>query len=135
MTTLDTIAPSTDAAAVTDLLARVGAAWAANDADASAELYTPDASVVTAGSSMLGREAIRGFLASAFAGPLRGTSLSDEHQRVRLVGKDVAIVNSLSAIVQPAEDVVRPEMRRLATWVAVRTEGTWLVAAYHNCDA
>ena len=52
MTTLDTIEAGTEAAAVTDLLARVGAAWAANDADASAELYTPDAAVATVASGV-----------------------------------------------------------------------------------
>ena len=135
MTTLDATQIGTEATAVTDLVARVAAAWAANDADASAELYTPDATVVTAGSTMVGREAIRAFMAGAFAGPMRGTSLSDEHQQVRLVGDGAAIVNSLSAILQPGEDVARPDMLRLATWVAERTDGTWLVAAYHNCDA
>jgi uncharacterized protein (TIGR02246 family) len=143
MTTLDTIEASTieastlqrGTAPVTELLARVGAAWAANDADASADLYTPDATVTTAGSSMVGRDAIRGFLAGAFAGHMRGTSLSDEHQQIRLVGDDVAIVTSRSAVVQPGEDFVRPDMLRLATWVAVRTDGTWLVASYHNCNA
>ncbi|MEN0130542.1 MAG: SgcJ/EcaC family oxidoreductase [Brevundimonas sp.] len=135
MTTLDTIELGTAAQAVTDLLTEVADAWAANDADASAALYTPDATVVTAGSIMSGRDAIRSFLAGAFAGPLRGTSLSEEDRQVRLVGDDVAIVNSRSAILQPGEQVARPEMRRLATWVAVRAGGAWLVASYHNCDA
>jgi uncharacterized protein (TIGR02246 family) len=138
MTTLDTIeagtfGPGTEPAS--DLLARVGAAWAANDADASAELYTPDATVTTAGSCMVGREAIRAFLAGAFAGHMRGTSLFDEAQQIRLVADDVAIVTSRSAVVQPGEDFARPDMLRLATWVVARTDGTWLVASYHNCDA
>ena len=135
MTTLDTIELGTAAQAVTELLTRVADAWAANDADTSAALYTQDATVVTAGSIMSGRDAIRSFLAGAFAGPLRGTSLSEEDRQVRLVGDDVAIVNSRSAIIQPGEHDARPDLLRLATWVAVRTDGEWLVASYHNCDA
>ena len=132
MTSLDTVDLATDEAAVQDLLTTMVAAWNANDAVAFADLYSDSASVTLAGTYLQGRPEILAFMAGGFAGPLKGTRSDERPQRIRFVAPDVAVVNSLSGVVQPGETSVRPEFQRRATWVITRTNGSWLAEAYHN---
>lgn len=124
---------ATDEAAVKDVLASAVAAWDANDADAFAELYTDDASVITAGSHQQGKETIRAFMAGGFAGPLKGTKSMEDPQDVRFVTDDVAVVTSLGGFIFAGEDKLRDDMERRATWVIVRRGNDWRVETYHNC--
>jgi uncharacterized protein (TIGR02246 family) len=111
------------------------AAWDANDADTFAELYAEEATVVTAGSQQHGKDEIRAFMAAGFAGPLKGTTSTEEPQRIRFIGQDVAIVNSLGGFILPGGDAVLPSLQRQATWVLNRAGSGWLVESYHNCAA
>lgn len=123
-----------DETAVKDLLAQMVAAWDANDAAAFASLYGDDASVVTAGRYVQGRDDIHAFMSAGFAGALAGTKSVEQPQQVRFVGADVAIVSSVSGYVMAGEQTVRDEMARRATWVLNRkADGGWLVESYHNC--
>ena len=119
--------------AVQDLFAGLTAAWDANDADAFAGFYTDDAGVVTGAGAVQGRDEIRAFMAAGFAGRLKGTRSVETLGRVRFVGDEVAIVESVSGFLMPGEQTVRDGVDRLATWVLARDRGGWLVAAYHNC--
>jgi uncharacterized protein (TIGR02246 family) len=135
MTKSDTLDLATDEAAVKDLLGQMVAAWGANDADAFAQLYTEEATVATAGAQQQGREAIRAFMAAGFAGPLKGTTSTEDAQRIRFVAPDVAIVNTLGGFILPGGQAVLPSLQRQATWVLSRAGSGWLVESYHNCAA
>ncbi|GAA2394785.1 SgcJ/EcaC family oxidoreductase [Dactylosporangium salmoneum] len=124
-----------DQTEVRDLMSRMAAAWEANDPDALAALYTEDAGVVTAGTHAQGRDAIRAFMTAGFAGPLKDTTLSEDFERIRYVGQDIAIVNGVGGLVLPGEDTVQTGLRRRSTWVLARTGEGWLVEAFHNCPA
>ena len=65
-----------DRAAIAAVPARMVTAWAAHDADAFAELFTPDGAMMLPGVYRSGREAIRRFMADAYAGPYRGTTVT-----------------------------------------------------------
>jgi uncharacterized protein (TIGR02246 family) len=131
MTTTVTATRTADEAAVRGVLAAVYEAWAAHDADAFAALYTEDASVVLPGLLHSGREAVREFMADAFAGRLRGTQGVDVPQQIRLYG-DTAIVVSHAGTLLPGESELAAERERHATWVMVRQDGDWKIAAYAN---
>jgi len=104
------------------------AAWTANDADAFAALYTPDATVTLAdGTHLRDRDEIRAFMAAGFAGPLRGTTGRDEVESVRLLGPGAGVAISRSGFTPPADRV------RRATWTLAREGDEWRVAAYANC--
>lgn len=135
MTRIDTLDLATDETAVKDLLGRMVAAWDANDADAFADLYTEEATVATAGSRQQGKDEIRAYMAAGFAGPLKGTTSTEEPQRIRFIAEDVAIVNSLGGFILPGEKAVLPSLQRQATWVLTRGGSGWLVESYHNCAA
>ncbi|NVI93192.1 SgcJ/EcaC family oxidoreductase [Actinomadura sp. BRA 177] len=119
---------------VRDVLERMYAAWADNDADAFAELYVEDATVVMPGTFHRGRAAVREYMAAAFAGPLKGSRAVDEPQDVRVNG-DTAVIVSRAGIIMAGEDALPAERERLATWVLSRRDGGWLVSAYANAPA
>ena len=123
---------TSDHKAITDVLHRVDAAWAANDADAFADLYRADGTVVLPGRNLVGREAIRADMKEKYAGVYRGTTSRNDAESIRLLGSDAAVVVGLSGIMAPGERTVAPEFQRRATWVLSRQDGTWLVDAYHN---
>jgi uncharacterized protein (TIGR02246 family) len=108
------------------------AAWDANDAEAFAALYAPDATVVLSGGTFLqGRDAIRAYMAAGFAGPLAGTRGSDEQESVR-VRDGFATVTSRSGFSLPGAS--EPALVRRATWTLADHDGWWLIEAYHNSD-
>ncbi|MEU4823363.1 SgcJ/EcaC family oxidoreductase [Actinomadura citrea] len=125
---------NSDETAVREVFERLYKAWGDGDADAFADLYVEDATVVMPGVFNQGREAVRGYMAAAFDGPLKGSRGVDEPQDVRVHG-DTAIVVSRAGIIMAGEQEFPPESERLATWVLSRRDGRWLVAAYANAPA
>ena len=118
--------------AVRDVLTDTMKAWEAHDADAFVERYTPDATVVLSGGVYLnGREAVRSFMANAFAGRLGGSRAIDEPESVRVSG-DTAVVVSRAGILYPGEQELTTDHLRRATWTLTRHDGWWLVEAYAN---
>jgi uncharacterized protein (TIGR02246 family) len=135
MTIADTTTTDTGRAAVRTVLQRIYAAWAANDADAFAALYLDDASVVMPGVVHHSRDALRAAMAAGFTGPLQGSRGIDDTGSVRLVGPDTAIVVSTAGILMAGEDVLPREREVHATWVLVRRDDGWRIAAYANAPA
>lgn len=121
-------------AEIRDLLTSLYAAWADNDAEAFAALYTENATVVMPGVFHQGRAAVREYMGAAFAGPLKGSRGVDEPQDVRVEG-DTAIVVSRAGILFAGEESLPTERERIATWVLTRAAGSWSVAAYSNAPA
>lgn len=120
---------------VTTVLQGLYAAWAAGDADAFAELYREDATVVMPGVFHCGRSAVRDFMAAGFAGPLKGSRGVDEPQDVRVLNANTAVIVSRAGIIMAGEEEVPADRARLATWVLSKEDGRWLVAAYTNTPA
>jgi uncharacterized protein (TIGR02246 family) len=120
--------------AVREILAGTVQAWTANDAEAFANLYAEDATVMLAtGVHLRGRPEIRAYMAAGFAGPLRGTRGLDEVEDVRLLGDDAAVVVSRSGFCAEGEAQPLADRQRRATWVLSRRGMVWSVDAYANC--
>ncbi|WP_051151531.1 SgcJ/EcaC family oxidoreductase [Nocardia niigatensis] len=122
----------TDEAAVRELFERSNQAWADGDAAAYAAVFTPDADYVTwFGAHLKGREAIRASHEPLFAKYMGGTHLDGEITGLRFVTPDVAIVHGRGAVVKG-----RRRRNRFNTkvnmYVAVRRDGDWSFAAFHN---
>jgi uncharacterized protein (TIGR02246 family) len=115
---------------ITELFDRLHTTWAAGDADAFAECYTEAGTVVVPGAYQRGRDNVRRFTAEAFAGPLRGSTVTDEPLDTRVDG-DGAIVVTRSRLTPVGAD---PRDRH-ATWVLSKVDGRWLVAAYTSAPA
>ena len=110
-------------------------AWADNDADAFAALYTEDATVVQPGVHKKGKEEIRTTMAAGFAGPLKGSRVLDEPESVRFFGSESAVVITEGGILMAGQTEIPSERLVRATWVLTKQDGQWFVAAYQNSPA
>ena len=92
-----TVGPDADRQPVLDVLASLYKAWEAGDAEAFVADYTEDASVIQPGVYEKDREEIRTNIASAFAGPLKGSRVAARPVDVRFLTGDTAIVVRISS--------------------------------------
>ncbi|MEU5921305.1 SgcJ/EcaC family oxidoreductase [Streptomyces sp. NPDC004288] len=121
-----------DKAAIAALPQRIVEAWAAHDADAFAELFTPDGSMIIPGFFQKGREAIRGFMAQAFEGPFKGTRVTGTPVDLRFANSESGILITQGGILAPGETEPSAERAVNASWIVVKREGQWFLAAYQN---
>lgn len=123
---------TTDETAVAEVLDRLYTAWAANDADAFASLFTEDATAILPGSYRDGRQGIRAAQAAGFAGPLKGSSATSKIRGIRSLGADAVLVVSDDSVLLAGESEVPAARVVTATWVLTKQDGQWLIASYHN---
>jgi uncharacterized protein (TIGR02246 family) len=112
---------------------RLVAAWARNDADGVAEVFTDDGVLILPGDVFKqGREEVRAFMAAAYAGPFKGTGVTGTPVDVRFVSDDVALLRTHGGILAPGESEIDPELAVRSTWVVVKRGGEWFLAGYQN---
>ncbi|MBO1413350.1 SgcJ/EcaC family oxidoreductase [Streptomyces sp. FH025] len=112
---------------------RLVAAWAHNDAEGVADSFTEDGILILPGDVLKrGREEIRVFMAAAYAGPFKGTGVTGAPVDVRFASDDVALIRTHGGILAPGETEIAEELAVRSTWVVVRTDGEWRLAAYQN---
>lgn len=121
-----------DQAAIAALPQRIIAAWGAHDADAFASVFTEDGTMIIAGVHRKGRRQIREHMAGAFAGPYRGTQVVGTPFEVRLLGPGVVLMLSEGGVRGASESEVLAENAVRASWLAVKQDGEWSLAAYQN---
>ncbi len=118
--------------AVRALITRAEQAWAAGDARAYAAVFSPDADYVTfMGTHHKGREAIEACHVPLFEKYQKGSRIDSEITQVRLLTPDVALVHGKGALVKGSRRRT-PRRTKVQTWVAVRRNGEWEIAAFHN---
>jgi uncharacterized protein (TIGR02246 family) len=132
---MTTTTDTSNTTGVQETLAGIYQAWQDGDGHAFAELYVDDATVVMPGIVHLGKAAIAEYMSMGFAGPLKGSRGVDEPLSIRIFGDDTAVVVSKAAILMAGEQQVPTERERIATWVLVKQNDRWLVAAYTNSPA
>jgi uncharacterized protein (TIGR02246 family) len=122
-----------DAGAIAALTQQVSTAWAKGDADTFADVFVEDGTMILAGVFCQGRDEVRDHMATAFAGPYKGTQVTGQPIGIRVLGPDVAILLSDGGIIAAGEDEVSADSAIRASWTAVRQDdGGWLLAAYQN---
>lgn len=124
-----------DEAAIAALTQRVVTAWAHNDADAFADVFVEDGTMILPGLIKLGREEIRAHLAAAFAGPYKGTRVTGLPLGIRLLSPESGILLSRGGVLSPGETETSDEQTIHASWVVVKRDGAWQLAAYQNSPA
>ncbi|MGH3661444.1 MAG: SgcJ/EcaC family oxidoreductase [Micromonosporaceae bacterium] len=124
---------SANQAAAQKVPQQIMAAWADHNADAFADVFTEDATLILPGNLFLkSREEIRSHMKSAFAGPYKGTRVFGEPVNVRAISNDVTVLTTQGGVLAPGETEVAPERAIWATWVVVATEAGPRLASYQN---
>ncbi|MEV0271227.1 SgcJ/EcaC family oxidoreductase [Hamadaea sp. NPDC050747] len=123
---------NTDRAAVAGLAQRTIAAWCRHDADAFADLFVPDGTMILPGVYCSGREEIRAYMTAAFDGPLRGSQVTGQPLQLKFLCGDVALLLTEGGIVGPGDIEVKGDLAIRGSWIAVRDEAEWRLAAYQN---
>ncbi len=122
-----------DVAAVQAVPARMIAAWSKNDADAFADLFTEDGSMVLPGDVYLNtREEIRAFMSKAYAGPYQGTRVTGSPLSAKFINQDSGVLVTQGGVLYGDETEVTQANQIRATWVLAKKDGAWFITAYHN---
>lgn len=123
-----------DAQAIRDLTQQLAEAWNRHDGEAYAALFTEDCDYITFdGNHLKGRQQNARHHQRAFDTVLRGTRLLFEGDpAVRFLAPDVAVMHGMGSVLMPWHRAVAPHRRSLQTYVVVRRQGVWRIAAFHN---
>lgn len=118
--------------AVACLLHRISAAWADHDAATFSKVFTEDGTMILPGVHCKGRAEIEKFMAGAFAGPYRGTRVTGTPFELRPLSPDTCLMLTRGGVLAPGEESVVEGRGVRASWLAVRGEDGWRLAAYQN---
>lgn len=121
-----------DAAAIGALTQRMVAGWASGDADAIADLFVEDGTMVLAGVYCDGKDEIRAYFAAAYQGRYKDTQVIGKPLSIRALAPDVAILLSQGGVLETGESEVSDTNAIRASWLVVKRDGEWLLAAYQN---
>jgi uncharacterized protein (TIGR02246 family) len=124
--------PNGTEGAVMTVPLRACAAWEANDAKEFAGLFTSDGSELIGDRQLQGAEEILEYLSEAFAGPYRGSRLSQQASEITMVTDELAVAVAEGAMLRDAESNPAPENRFRAVWVIVKQDGDWKVFAHQT---
>ncbi|MDQ1720567.1 MAG: hypothetical protein QOI26_301 [Pseudonocardiales bacterium] len=121
-----------DKAAVAGLTQRMVAAWSGHDADAFADLFVDDGTMILPGVFRAGRAEIQAFMAHAFETEYEGTQVTGQPLDLRFLSSDVAVLLTEGGVLAPGDTEVTDDRAIRATWLAVKRDGQWQLAGYQN---
>lgn len=111
---------------------RARAAWKANDADAFADIFVENGSILVGDRQLTNREEIRSYFAEAFAGGYRGSRLEERPDEIRLLGDSAAFVVTTGGIVRAGAESIEPTDTVRATYVCVKQDGDWRIVSHQT---
>jgi uncharacterized protein (TIGR02246 family) len=124
--------PPQEQAAIAAVPARMIETWAASDADAFADLFTADGTMILPGLYLKGRDDIRAWMAAAFEGHYRGTRGTGKPLEIKPLGAGaVALITEGGVIADGAAELADADAIR-ASWILVRRDDGWKLAVYQN---
>ena len=132
-TSISTGVDNADRAAIADVPARMVAAWRAHDADAFADLFAEDGTMILPGLIREGRDAIREFMVGAYQGPYRGTTVTGRPIAIKPLAAGAVAVLTEGGVLAPGADELDPKDAIRASWILVKRDGKWVLAVYQNC--
>ncbi|MFC4068996.1 SgcJ/EcaC family oxidoreductase [Actinoplanes subglobosus] len=112
---------------------RMVEAWAAHDADAFADLFAEDGTLILPGVYQTGKAAIREFMAAAYAGPYRGTTVTGRPIAVKPLAPGAVAVLTEGGVLPPGATELPDASAIRASWILVKRDGRWVLAVYQNC--
>jgi uncharacterized protein (TIGR02246 family) len=126
------MSPSSDQAAIAALTQRMVTGWAYGEAETIANLFVEDGTLILVGVFCNGRDEIRDYFEKAFAGKYKDTQVTGKPISIRVLAPDVAILLSQGGVLESGETEVSEDGAIRASWLCVRRDGQWQLAAYQN---
>lgn len=123
---------NSEQAAIAALTQRMVTGWAYGEAETLANLFVEDGTLILPGVFCNGRDQIRDYFAQAFDGRYKGTQVTGKPISIRSLGPDVAILLSYGGVLEAGETEVSESGAIRASWLCVRRDGQWRLAAYQN---
>jgi uncharacterized protein (TIGR02246 family) len=121
-----------DKAAVGGLTQRLVVAWSHHDADAFANLFLEDGTMILPGVLRTGRAEIRDYMAQAFQNEYKASQVTGQPLDLRFLTPDVAVLLTEGGVLATGDTEVTADRAIRATWLAVRRDGQWQLANYQN---
>lgn len=113
---------------------RIRAAWAANDADAFAAVFTDDGSLLLRDVQLTGRESIRNYLTAGFDGPLKGAHVQGWPVHLTFLTDDVAMFVTEGGIMFPGHTDIQPENYIRSIWLVSKgQDGRPYLVSHQSC--
>lgn len=112
---------------------RIMAAWAANDADAFADVFTENGSLLMQDEQLTSRMEIRNYMAEGFRGPLKGAKVTGWPRTVELLDDTVAMVVTQGGILMAGDTGLASDREIRATWIAVVQDQQWKLLSHQSC--
>lgn len=110
-------------------------AWNARNASLFADLFFDHAQITGFDGSMLeGRAEIESSFARTFRDRATPACVGTVRTAIRLT-EDVVLVRAVAGMVPPGQHDIDPELNVVQSLVAVKRDGRWRVAAFHNTPA
>ncbi|GLY00472.1 MULTISPECIES: SgcJ/EcaC family oxidoreductase [Actinoplanes] len=122
-----------DRADIAAVPARMVQAWAAHDADAFGELFAEDGTLILPGVLQQGRAAIREFMAAAYQGPYKGTTVTGSPIAIMPLAPGAVAVITEGGVIPAGETTLPASAAIRASWILVQRDGRWVLAVYQNC--
>ncbi|BCJ41165.1 hypothetical protein GCM10010168_45370 [Actinoplanes ianthinogenes] len=113
--------------------ARMVRAWAAHDADAFADLFAEDGTLILPGVHRTGRAAIREYMADAYQGIYRGTTVTGSPIGIKPLGPGAVALLTEGGVLPPGQDELTSANAIRASWILVKRDDRWVLAVYQNC--
>jgi uncharacterized protein (TIGR02246 family) len=130
-----TPAAAGDQAAIAAVPARMVAAWAAHDAEAFADLFVDDGTMILPGMYKKGRDDIRAFMADGFVGQYKGTRVTGAPIEIKPLGSGAVALITQGGVIEAGESELSAASAIRASWILVKRDDRWLLAVYQNCPS
>lgn len=127
------IPSAADQAAIAAVPARMVAAWAAHDADAFADLFTEDGTLILPGIYKKGKDEIRKYMAAEYAGAYQGTTVTGAPIEIKPLRAGAVALLTQGGVIPAGETELPDEDAIRASWILVKRNRKWLLAVYQNC--
>jgi len=110
----------------------IQAAWAANDADLFARVFTANGSLLMREDQLTSREEIHAYMAAGFRDAFKGARVTGWPEAVTFLTPEVAVAVTRGGIMLAGEDAVDESRAIRATWVIVAQDNTWKLLSHHS---
>jgi uncharacterized protein (TIGR02246 family) len=109
------------------------AAWAENDADMFASVFTENGSLLMQNDQLTSRDQIRDYMAKGFETGLKGARVTGWPMNVVFLDDEAALVVTQGGIMLAGESAIAPEREIRAIWTLVAVDGRWRLLSHHSC--